>query len=142
MILIYMDKKNKQTITIIYDGDCPVCNTYIRYSRLQSHLSPLLIDARQDADLVSDLENKGYKIDEGMVVIYCSRYYYGAEAMHLLSTLTTRYGVVNRINSLLFSNAVFAAYSYPVLLTGRKWLLFLLGRKPIKPNNLKSSQEN
>lgn len=136
-----MDKKNKQTISIIYDGNCPVCNAYIRYSRLQSHLSPILIDARQDAELVLELENKGYKIDDGMVVIYCSRYYYGAEAMHLLSAMTTRYGVVNRINSMLFSNAVFAAYSYPVLRTGRKWLLFLLGRKPVK-HNTQSSQEN
>jgi len=121
----------KQTITIIYDGDCPVCKVYIRYARLQKNLSPILINARQAPDFVNKLEQEGIDIDEGMVVIFSSRYYHGADAIHLLSSFTTRSGLVNRLNILLFRNSVYANFFYPILLKGRSILLCLLNRKPI-----------
>jgi len=99
-----MKPEIKQPITIIYDGDCPVCNAYIRYTRLQPYLSPELINARTNSDIIGNLEYRGLEINKGMVVIFSDRYYHGAEAMHLLSTLTTKYGFVNRINIFFFLN--------------------------------------
>ena len=118
-------------ITIVYDGGCPVCNAYVRYTRLREALKVKLIDARQDPELVRELAQYGMNLDEGMVVFFGGRRFHGADAMHILSTLTTRSGAWNRMNLWLFGNPRTAAVFYPLLKQGRRTLLWVLRRPPL-----------
>lgn len=122
----------KEEITIIYDGICPVCNAYVRYTRLQNSLSIVLVDARQKVEVLSELKLRGLDLEEGMVVIFGGRYFHGADAMHLLASLTTRSGIVNQISYALFSNPKYSAIFYPILKQARSILLWLLRRPPLQ----------
>ncbi len=125
------DTSDTRQITIIYDGACPVCNAYVRFTRLREALKVTMIDARQAPDMVHELAQYGMDLEEGMVVFFGGRRFHGADAMHLLATLTTRSGLWNRMNLWLFDNPKTADMFYPVLKQGRRALLWLLRRPPL-----------
>jgi predicted DCC family thiol-disulfide oxidoreductase YuxK len=126
------DKTDAREITIIYDGSCPVCDAYVRYTRLREALDIKLIDARQEPGMLRELAQYGLDLEEGMVVFFGGRRFHGADAMHLLATLTTRSGTWNRLNRWLFSNPRHSALFYPALKQGRRILLWLLRRPPLQ----------
>jgi predicted DCC family thiol-disulfide oxidoreductase YuxK len=117
---------------VIYDGDCPFCSNFVRLYRLRENVGSVeLIDARQDQALVETLRKEGMEINDGMVVIWKSQKYHGADAMHLLSMLSAEKGAFASVNRLLFRNRRLAECVYPVLVTGRRMTLVLMGRKLI-----------
>ncbi len=85
----------------------------------------------KDPLLCSDFRSKGMEINEGMIVIWRGRHYFGAEGMHLLAILGNDSGVVGMLNRLLFHNRKIAAAVYPLLVAGRRMTLALLRRKLI-----------
>jgi predicted DCC family thiol-disulfide oxidoreductase YuxK len=126
------DERPGGRLTVYYDGDCPLCRSYTRMMRLRETIGRVdLVDARQAPDAVSRFSSLGLKIDEGFVVDANGRLYHGADALHALALLTSPVGVFNRINPIIFSRPRLAAFLYPLLVRGRAWLLWLLGRKPI-----------
>lgn len=117
---------------MIYDGDCPLCRSYVAHMRLRrSAGSVTLLDARQHPQRVASLESRGYGLDEGMVVQLADRIYHGAAAVHLLALLSSRSGWFNRLNYHLFRSRRLSSILYPWLVAGRRGLLWLLGRKPL-----------
>lgn len=125
--------KNPIPLQIIYDGECPFCASYIKFSRLKDQFETLeLINARdKQHPLVNDIIKDGYDLNEGMIAVYGEDTFYGADAMHRLALLTTRSGFFNRFVSLTMSNNALAKALYPFLKAGRKAALFILGRKQI-----------
>src|SRR6185312_9714082 len=90
-------------LTLIYDGQCPVCSSYVRYVRLKNSAGPLtLINARDGGELVDSVRRAGLDLDEGMVLIYGGRLYHGADCIHMMALLSSRSGVFNSINAALF----------------------------------------
>lgn len=121
-----------QSITILYDGQCPFCTRYVALMRLRATVGKVvLVDARSDAAEVSAAIAQGLDLDEGMVVIWDGRMFYGAQAVHLLATLSGSGGVLNRIQRALFSSPDRAAWIYPVLAQGRRLFLRMVGRRTI-----------
>jgi len=119
-------------LRIVYDGDCPLCRSFMLYYRLRDlGVRTQLIDARSDDPLVATLKRQGVDLDHGMVVEFEGRTYYGANAMHLLALLGSGDTVFNRANRFLFRHRSLAHFLYPALVRGRHLLLFLLGRPPI-----------
>ncbi|WP_227272508.1 DCC1-like thiol-disulfide oxidoreductase family protein [Roseobacter weihaiensis] len=119
-------------IEIVYDGDCPFCSRYVTMARLRDAVGQVrLVDARSEDPLVTEIKNLGFDLNEGMVARYNGRDYFGADCIHLLSMLSSKSGLLNRLSSTLFSNQHIARLSYPVLRTGRNVTLRLLGRVPI-----------
>ena len=117
---------------VIYDGDCPICTSYVNYLRLKDVVSTVeLIDARRAPEEVERLQQLGVSLDDGIVVEFGSARYHGAEAMHQLTLMTTRSGLVNRIMHWMFSSRKRARYAYPVLRSGRNFVLWLLKRPRI-----------
>ena len=126
---------NKQ-ILLIYDKECPACHFYCQIVRIRQSVGELvLIDARENPEVLKEVTAKGLDIDQGMVLKMDGQLYYGSDAIHLLALLSGRSGVFNRLNYWLFSSKKVAAILYPILRSCRNVLLKILGKTKI--NNLK-----
>lgn len=125
-----------QTLSIFYDGDCPVCSGYVRYYRLKDgNISVSLVDLRDNLEKAAEFSVMGYDVDKGMIVTLDNETYHGAEAIHVLALLSTPIGVFNRINRWVFSRRWLAKTLYPVLVGGRNLLLYLLGRGKLQSSD-------
>lgn len=121
-----------QGITIIHDGECPFCTRYVSLLRLRGAVGAVvLVDAHSDAVQVHDAVAHGLDLDEGMVVIWEGKMFYGAAAVHLLATLSGSGGLLNRMQRVLFASPARAAVIYPVLARGRRLFLRLVVRQTI-----------
>lgn len=117
------------TTSIYYDGNCPFCERYVRYLRLKDIAGPVeLVDLRQDSRSKAEFVAEGFDLDKGMVVDMDGRRVGGADAINQLALMTTRSNLFNRLTKWLFSSTLIASLLYPLLATGRWFLLFLLGR--------------
>ena len=70
--------------------------------------------------------------DNGMVVETGDQLYHGDEAMHMLSMLSTRSGVLNRISAAILRHRLLARGLYPILRAGRNATLLLMGREAMR----------
>lgn len=71
-------------VRILYDGECPVCTAYSRFTRLRRRHDVELVDARHAPELVRDLRERGVEIDEGMVVLVDGEVHHGDDAVAFL----------------------------------------------------------
>ncbi|MGZ5916394.1 MAG: DCC1-like thiol-disulfide oxidoreductase family protein [Methyloceanibacter sp.] len=120
-------------IAIVYDGDCPLCSTYVIMTRLRNAVgTPTLLNARARPDLVKALAGQGASLDTGLAVYYEGRIYTGGEAMHVLAFLTTPVGFANRLTAALLRRRSFALRIYPFLRAGRNLLLRIRNRPQLE----------
>jgi len=121
---------------LVYDGECPVCNTYTRYIRIRNTVGQLhLVDARHPGPLMDQITAAGLNIDQGMVLKFNDVMYYGPDAIFVLTRLSSPSGIFNRINYYFFGSKIGASLFYPAGKAVRTVLLKLLGIKYIE--NLK-----
>jgi len=121
-------------LVIVYDGQCPFCSSYIRLLRLRETVGTVrLLDARSDNVAATVKQILDVDLNEGMMVLYGGHAYSGADALHMLSSLTSRSDAWNSAMVRLFDNPVLARMLYPLLKAGRRTALALLGRQPIRP---------
>jgi predicted DCC family thiol-disulfide oxidoreductase YuxK len=124
-------------ITLVYDGDCPICRNYTRHLSIKRAAGTFeLLNARDNPPIVKEINDLNLDMDEGFVLKIGDQFYHGADAIHTLSLLSTRTGLFNRMNFLVFRSRHLSSILYPILKTGRAGLLALLGKT--KLNNLKS----
>ena len=117
-------------VTLIYDGECPVCTAYS--GAADTGAAELKrINARSQDPEVQRAIKAGFDLDEGMIVLHKGELYHGADAVHRMALLAPRTGLRNRINRLIFGNLAVARAVYPSLRAGRNALLRLLGRRKI-----------
>jgi predicted DCC family thiol-disulfide oxidoreductase YuxK len=122
-----------EIVWLVYDDECPVCRTYCRYTRIRETVGELrLVDARQPGPLMDEITAAGLDINRGMVLKFKDVVYYGADALHMLSLLSTRSGLFNRVSFLLFGTRVGAQLLYPAGKALRNVLLKVLGIGNIK----------
>lgn len=127
------DEACKADIIIIYDGQCIFCNSYIKLMRLRESAGHvLLLDARQGMVARQVKDTLGLDLDEGMLVLCGDRAYYGADALHVLSSLTSSFDAWNATMAFVFSRSWLARLLYPALKIGRGAALVALGRSRIK----------
>lgn len=118
----------QQGVEIFYDGQCPLCSAYVRMLNLRRAVGVVyLIDARGDDPRVAMLKAAGIDLNEGMVLRHGAQIYNGAEAMRMLSILSSSGGILRAI----MRSPRRAALVYPLLVRGRALLLRALGRAPI-----------
>ena len=122
-------------IFLVYDKQCPACDFYCNLVRIRETVGNLvLLDARDAGPLMQEITEAGLDIDEGMVLKAGNQLYYGADAIHKLSLMSTRSGIFNRLSYWCFKSARTARLLYPLLRSCRNLLLKILGRTRI--NNL------
>lgn len=127
---------HKKEVWLVYDYECPLCNTYCKAIRIKKDIGTLhLVDARKPGKLMKEITSKGIDIDNGMVLKIQNNLYYGSEAIHVLTLLSTPVGLFNRINYFFFSSKFVAQILYPVCRSIRNFILFIIMRKK-KINNL------
>lgn len=91
-----------------------------------------MIDAREsDHPLVREITARGLNLNEGMAVKWDERFYYGADALHVLAMLGSEEGIFSRVNHVVFSRPKLARAIYPYMVAGRKLTLRILRRQPI-----------
>jgi predicted DCC family thiol-disulfide oxidoreductase YuxK len=120
-------------LRILYDGQCSFCASYIRLWHIRNGVADKveLADARTRPDLVAEFRNQGLEINDGMIAELDGAVYYGHEEMTVLSALSSSSSLFNRINGYLFRRSKVSRSLYPFLVTGRRSVLFLLGRRAI-----------
>jgi predicted DCC family thiol-disulfide oxidoreductase YuxK len=125
-----------QIIEIIYDGECPLCRSYVTMLALREACETLILtDARQSEEARKLAKQHGMLLDEGFIVRIDAQLYHGAEAMHQLTKLIPKRGCFNRLNGLGFASMQRAKRLYPILMRGRLLLLRLLGKPTIDADN-------
>lgn len=133
-----MSEKGK--ILLVYDKECPACDNYCRVVRIRRDIGELvLVDARDESDVLKEITEKGWNIDQGMVLKMGEELYYGSDAIHALALISSRSGIFNRINYWAFKSKTISKWIYPILKFFRNLLLKILGKTKInnlnKPNN-------
>lgn len=124
---------NHSEILLVYDKDCPFCHNYSQLVRIRQDVGNLvLVDARIDHPLVNDIKEKGFDLNQGMVVKISSQYYHGADALNILALLSSRSGIFNKLNYWCFKSKALSIMLYPVLRSGRNLVLKLLRKNKIK----------
>jgi predicted DCC family thiol-disulfide oxidoreductase YuxK len=132
---------NKPELLLVYDKECPACNTYCRLIRTRETVGSLkIIDARKNSRIMDEITRSGLDIDQGMVLIIGEKLYYGSDAMHSLALISSRSGIFNRINYWVFKSKSVSSLLYPVLRVFRNLLLKILGK--MKINNLSKHKNN
>lgn len=121
-------------ITVIYDGECPFCASYVAMMRLREAAGRVdLVNARDADPRVREVRAAGYDLDEGMVVLWKGKIHHGDGAVHLLATLSGEGGgPFNRIQRRVFRDPRRATRLYPILAAGRRLFLWLVGRTPLR----------
>ena len=122
-------------ILLVYDKQCPACDYYCNLVRIRDSVGELrIVDAREQSDVVDEITAMGLDIDQGMILKMEGQIYYGPDAIHALSLISTRSGFFNRLNYYLFSSKASSNILYPVFKACRNLLLKILGVTKI--NNL------
>lgn len=125
-----------EEIVLIYDKECPVCDNYCQVVRIRESVGRLVIvNARQDSELMRELTGLGLDIDQGMVLKMGNQLYFGADAIHALALISSRSGLFNKLNYYIFRSRTVSAWLYPVLRSCRNLLLRFKGVSKI--NNLR-----
>ena len=93
-----------------------------------------IVDARDKSEVLDEITVRGLDIDQGMVLKMGGQLYYGSDAMHALALISSRSGLLNRLNYWIFKSKSISSWLYPILRSFRNLLLKVLGKTKI--NNL------
>lgn len=126
---------NDAAVILVYDKECPACDQYVRVMRVRESVGRFeIVNAREDTAIMREITAAGLDVDEGMVLKMGDRLYYGSDAIHALALISSRSGVINKLNYWVFRSQSLSAVLYPILRAGRGLLLKLLRKTRI--NNL------
>ena len=125
----------EEEILLVYDKECPACNSYCQVVRIRESVGKLkIVDARENSDVMAEISRSGLDIDQGMVLKMGDQMYYGSDAIHALALISSKSGIFNRLNYWMFKSKRVSSFLYPLLRFFRNILLKVLGKTKI--NNL------
>ena len=121
---------NKKQYILIYDSECPVCAYDVQMIRIRESLGELtLVSARDNSDLVKEINAMGINLDKGMVLKIDDQIFSDSETIHALAMISSRSTLFNKVNSWIFKSKWRTRLLYPPLRFGRRCLLSILGKK-------------
>ena len=123
-------------ITIIFDGECPLCQDYVRRLRLAEVAAGVeLVAARTTHSAGITAWQNGYDLDQGMLALIGNNALYGSEAVAALARLSSDSPVFNRLNHSVLSRSGVSRILYPLFKAARRMALTVKG-KPALNNPL------
>ena len=109
---------SRPEILLVYDRECPACNTYCQIIKIRETIGDLrIIDARKESKILTEITKSGLDIDQGMVLKMENRLYYGSDAIHALALVNSRSDLPNHINYWVFKSKSVSSWLYPVFST-------------------------
>lgn len=134
------DTESQQTL-LIYDRECPFCHDYCQRVRVLQTVGELtLIDAREDSEAMQQITQRGWDIDQGMVLKTGEQWYYGSDAIHALALISSQVGWFNRFNYWVFKSPKRARILYPMLRSLRNLALKLMRKTKINNLDIEGNQ--
>jgi len=122
-------------ILLVYDWECPACDTYCRLVRVPRSVGRLRpVNARESTAVMGEITEAGLDIDQGMVVKMGGQLYYGSDAIHTLALLSSGSDLFNKLSHYVFRSKRLSHILYPGLRACRNVLLKAMGKTKI--NNL------
>lgn len=133
------DKGTQEKLTVIYDGECPFCSSYVHMIRLKDAFGEVeLVSAREhEHPVVKKLWDDGFDLDDGMAAVIGDEVYYGADAVNYLTITSTKSGLFNRLMKVMFTNKLSIKLAYPFMRFGRNSALFVKGTEQLKTERSK-----
>lgn len=120
----------EEAVRIIYDGQCPACDAYFRFQRLeQNGVKVQFIDAREHPEIVREYLARGIDLNRDFVLRVGEAEYVGGDAAFVLASLGTKGNFFRRLNFRLLRSRAVSQVVYRVMRVGRRLLLLLLGRR-------------
>ena len=117
---------------LLYDGECPVCEHYVLWTNLKATYPEIdLLNARNHQKLVNQLRLEGIEINDTMVLSVAGEKFIGSRAMAKLSEYVQPIRFHQKILKITTQEEKFLRILYPVLVKGRKLLLFLIRKTKI-----------
>ncbi len=118
---------------LVFDGGCVFCRHFAELSELRSGIPGLRIrDGRAETALRLSLEQRGYRLRDGAVLIDGERVLHGAEAIQWLCARMTPSAALLRLLAPLLATPERARALYPLLLLARRVALAVRGL-PLDP---------
>ena len=121
---------DERDVQLVYDGECPVCKFYSRRIDIADG-NLVRVNAREQCELLDEITERGYDLDEGMILKDGSDVYFGSDALRELALRSSGDGLFNRLASTVFRQPRIAKFVYPLLTACRMLLLRILGRTRI-----------
>lgn len=83
-------KQASNTLYLIYDHECPLCRHSAQALRIKKTIGNLvIINAREAHPMIVGAYERGLDPDKGIIVIYQEQYFFGTDAVQLLSALSS-----------------------------------------------------
>lgn len=120
----------QNTITFIYDGECPMCTFGSHAFRVKQSVGNIeLVDARAKPPhpFIAKITKRGLDLDDGMVIVYQDKFYHGRDALHLMALIGSDIGWFNKVNATLFKSEPVAHFLYPAMRAFRNLLIRIKG---------------
>ena len=120
-----MDKE----FTFIYDGECPFCNHFAELLELKSKIKYIsIIDGRKHLNLINSLQESGYDIDKGAILLNGDNIFHGAEAINTIcNQINNPSSGLLIILSNIFKSNQRTKFLFPLLVTARRFALISKG---------------
>lgn len=115
-------------ITVYFDNECPFCKEYSRYIDLRKKYELDLIDARGSPKEIASFKERGFDINDGVIVELEGELFQGADAVKLLDGAIEKNSLIDKSISAIVRFPLFKRAIYPMVLIVRKVVLKILGR--------------
>ena len=119
---------------LVYDGGCPFCRHFAAWSELRGGIAGLRgRDGRADQELRHWLQQRGYRLADGAVLISDGQILHGAEAIQWICSRLQPSADLRRLLATLLAAPQSARRVYPWLLLARRLALAWRGL-PVDPD--------
>ena len=117
-------------INLYYDEECPFCKEYSKYVELRKKYDIKIFNARESIDKIKVFRNKGFDINDGMIIEYESEIFQGSDAVKIIDNYIDKKSVLDQFISVIINLPGFKLVVYPIVKFLRIMILKLLGRNP------------
>lgn len=131
---------HKNGIWFVYDGECPMCTQAAFAFKMKEQYGALhLINAReaQNDNLMAQINERGFDLDEGMVIYDGKSFFHGKDALRFMARAGKSKDIFNIANKMFYSDLV-AKLLYPWMRGTRNLLLCKKNAPRIDNLNLKN----
>ena len=116
-------------LTFIYDGECPFCNHFAELLEIKSKIPNIsILDGRKHPDVINNLLDKGYDIDNGAILLKGNEIFHGATAINTVcSQINNPSSKLLKLLSNIFKSNKRTKLLFPFLLRARRFALISKG---------------